>query len=199
MRSIILEKEYLCTLMKKIIQSISFFAFCFIVWSNAFSQNDTLKHFSLNDTVFEVGSIYFFEVYFKHTRHYDYYKGEEIPSIIGFLKTHKNLSVQIGFHTDMRPIAMTNDTLSKIRAEGLMDYFIKEGVDAERMVPFGYGSNMPRVLEKDTCVVWSHKEYCFSEGTILNKEYIESIYDRDMREAAHSLNRRAELKIVRVD
>jgi hypothetical protein len=185
--------------MKKFILGFSFCALCFTVWSNAFSQSDTTKYFSLNDTVFEVGSIYYFDAYFRHTSWYDSFEGVELPIIVDFLKTHTNLYVQIGFHRDFRPISITNDTLSKRWAVGLIEQFIKEGVDAERMVPFGYGSNIPRVLKKDYLIVRKNKEYLFKAGTILNKEYIESINDSDMREAAHQLNRRAEIKILRID
>lgn len=185
--------------MKLNIKVLALIIICFGNFNNCISQSDTIKYFSLNDTVFEVGSICYFDADFRHTNWENYFEGEQLPLIISFLKKHTNLYVQIGFHTDIRPIAMTNDTLSKRWAVELIKQFIEEGVGAERMVPFGYGSNIPRVLEKDTYIVWNRKEYCFKAGTILNKEYIESIYDRDMREAAHCLNRRAEIKILRID
>jgi peptidoglycan-associated lipoprotein len=161
------------------------------------SQCETIRYFSLEDTIFVEGSVYYFNVF------YDLdgprlSNQKEIYEIREFLKMHNNLTIQIGSHTDFRPIPMTNDTLSKRRAIAIVNYLVEEGISRERLSAKGFGEKCPRYLEKDYLVKYGKNEYVFTKGTILTKEYIESLPDNNTREAAHSLNRRAEIKILKI-
>jgi len=180
-------------------KSILFGLFFTLITASSFSQCDTIRHFTLNDTVFVEGSVYYFNVYYD--LHQRGIKGDNnvIFNIIEFLKTNSNLTLQIGSHTDIRPIAMTNDTLSFRRAVQLINHFETEGVDRDRMLPWGYGSTQPYCVQNDTVVMYQKQECFFEKGTMITKEYIESLPDNNTREAAHSLNRRAELKILKIN
>jgi peptidoglycan-associated lipoprotein len=163
------------------------------------SQCETIRYFSLEDTIFVEGSVYYFEAWSQSRYGVYYWDGENIPDVVGFLKRHPNIYVQVGFHTDIRPIPMTNDTLSKRRAIAIVNYLVEEGISRERLSAKGFGEKCPRYLEKDYLVKYGKNKYVFTKGTILTKEYIESLPDNNTREAAHSLNRRAELKILKIN
>lgn len=111
-----------------------------------------------------------------------------------------NIVVEIRAHTDCRPyIGLTNDTLSQRRAQSVVDYLVSRGIERERMVAKGYGERIPRTLDKDVIVRVNKKPYRFTEGTILECDYVSSLSDPDHQEAAHMLNRRIEFLVLRSD
>lgn len=111
-----------------------------------------------------------------------------------------NVVVEIRAHTDCRPyIGLTNDTLSQRRAQSVVDYLVSRGIERERLVAKGYGERVPRVLDKDMIVRVNGKPYRFTEGTILECDYVSNISDPDHQEAAHLLNRRIEFLVLRTD
>lgn len=108
--------------------------------------------------------------------------------------------VEIRAHTDCRPfIGLTNDTLSQRRAQSVVDYLINRGIERDRLVAKGYGERIPRRLDRDMTVTINGTPYTFSEGTLLECEYISTLSGDDRKEAAHMLNRRIEFLILRDD
>ncbi|HEX7700757.1 MAG TPA: OmpA family protein [Kofleriaceae bacterium] len=53
------------------------------------------------------------------------------------------IKVEIGGHTDSVGNDAFNLKLSQLRAESVRTYLIKRGIDSNRMVPKGYGENVP--------------------------------------------------------
>lgn len=127
----------------------------------------------------------------------EYYSS--LDGLIEIMTENPNLVIELQSHTDVRPIPMTNDTLSQRRAQSVVDYLIGKGIAGDRLVAKGYGERVPRVLEKDMSLVYNRKEFTFTQGTVLTKEYIESLTTNDQREAAHQLNRRTTFIILRTD
>ncbi|MBR0077723.1 MAG: hypothetical protein IJP72_04920, partial [Bacteroidales bacterium] len=85
-------------------------------------------------------------------------------------------------------------------AQSCVDFLVNQkGIDPARIVPKGYGEYMPRVLERDMTVVYNRKTFTFKKGTKLTENYIEGLGSKDEKEAAHQLNRRTELYILRDD
>lgn len=170
-----------------------------VIGCQSFSQKKQDKtYFSLSDTVFTAESYCILpEINF-------YLSGggypcpssfENLDSIVSFLKKYPRLVVEIGCHTDCRPIPMTNDTLTQRRAEDIVKYFIEKGIDSKRLIAKGYGEHQPRTLEEDVI----SRGFTFKKGTVLTPECIKSLPSRDQQEAAHDLNRRNEMKIIRID
>lgn len=111
-----------------------------------------------------------------------------------------NIVVELRAHTDCRPfLGLTNDTLSQRRAQSVVDYLISRGIEPERLVAKGYAERVPRTLDRDMTVRVNGNPYTFSEGTVLECDYINHIPGKDRQEAAHQLNRRLEFLILRTD
>lgn len=124
---------------------------------------------------------------------------DSLNGLIEMMTDNPNFVIELQSHTDIRPIAMTNDTLSQRRAQSVVDYLISKGISPDRVVAKGYGDRVPRVLEKDIVIEYNKKTFTFVKGTVLTKEYIESLPTRDEQEAAHQLNRRTTFLILRTD
>lgn len=123
-------------------------------------------------------------------------------SLIGLIQTlQKNptIVIELRSHTDVRPIPMTNDTLSQKRAQSVVEYLIQSGIEPGRLIAKGYAERVPRKLEKNLTLTYNNKTFTFFKDTVLTKEYISSLKSKDEQEAAHQLNRRTEFVILRDD
>tara|TARA_R110002012_G_scaffold14093_1_gene59156 strand:- start:11420 stop:12523 length:1104 start_codon:yes stop_codon:yes gene_type:complete len=68
---------------------------------------------------------------------------EELDKLFNYLKRN-NLKVEIYGHTDAIGLQTHNDKLSEERAKAVSDYLIKSGLEASRIIWFGYGSSKPK-------------------------------------------------------
>jgi outer membrane protein OmpA-like peptidoglycan-associated protein len=59
------------------------------------------------------------------------------------IKAHHDLKIRIEGHTDSQGSAAHNDKLSQDRADSVLLYLAKKGVDAGRLVAAGYGAAQP--------------------------------------------------------
>lgn len=115
------------------------------------------------------------------------------------LMQNPNLVVELRSHTDSRASDEHNDLLSQRRAQSCVNFLVKEmKIDADRIVPKGYGKRNPRKLEKDMMVPYNGKIYHFKRGVTLDDTYIKAL-PKDQQEAAHQLNRRTEFFVLRDD
>ena len=124
---------------------------------------------------------------------------DSLMGLIVMLEKNPRLVIELASHTDSRPIAMTNDSLSQYRAQSVVDYLIRRGIDGERLVAKGYGSQVPRKLQRQMVSVYNGQPYVFDSGVVLTDEYISSLEGRGRQEAAHQLNRRTEFSVLRED
>ena len=124
---------------------------------------------------------------------------DSLMGLIVLLEKNPRLVIELASHTDSRPIAMTNDSLSQYRAQSVVDYLIKRGIDGERLVAKGYGSRAPRRLDRQMISVYQGTPYVFDSGVVLTDAYIDTLGSRARKEAAHQLNRRTEFSVLRED
>lgn len=124
---------------------------------------------------------------------------DSLMGLIVLLEKNPRLVIELASHTDSRPIAMTNDSLSQYRAQSVVDYLIRRGIDGERLVAKGYGSRVPRQLQRQMVSVYAGVSYVFDSGVVLTDEYIASLEGKGRQEAAHQLNRRTEFSVLRED
>jgi hypothetical protein len=173
--------------------------------SSLYGQTDTAKSYKLSDTTFWVGKTYFLpEIEYALDTWNPY---ECLDSIISFLHNNPKLHVEIGCHTDSRPIPVTLDTLSSRRAKQIKEYFNSKGIKPDRVTACGYADHVPRIIERDTNIIitWDYfykcrnKTFLFKKNTILDDTYIKTIQDPCYRELAHRLNMRTEMKIIRIE
>lgn len=124
---------------------------------------------------------------------------DSLFGLIMLLEKNPRLVIELASHTDVRPIAMGNDSLSQLRAQSVVDYLITRGIHPQRLVAKGYGARVPRTLSTATTSTYGGEVFTFEAGTTLSPEYIDSLPEKGRREAAHQLNRRTEFSVLRDD
>ena len=72
-----------------------------------------------------------------------------LEKLKSYLSENPDIRIEIGGHTDNVGNASHNLTLSQNRAKAVLDYLVKEGIDASRLVSKGYGDTVP-VASNDT-------------------------------------------------
>jgi outer membrane protein OmpA-like peptidoglycan-associated protein len=72
----------------------------------------------------------------------------ELNKMIDFLKKNPTIKIEISAHTDNVGKPSSNLELSQKRAQSVVDFLNKQGIDIKRLVPKGYGETMP-VKEND--------------------------------------------------
>lgn len=86
---------------------------------------------------------------------YDFDKAELRPesaasldSVVQFMKDNPSLTVEIYSFTDSKGTEKYNEELSKRRAQSVVNYMEKNGVERNRMVAKGFGDKMPAAPNK---------------------------------------------------
>jgi peptidoglycan-associated lipoprotein len=120
---------------------------------------------------------------------------DSLQGLITTLEENPTLKIELASHTDSRDTYERNDVLSQKRAQSVVDYLIERGIDPDRLVAKGYGEREPRVLTKDMV----KDGFLFKEGTVLTESFIDSLPSTPEKEAAHSLNRRTEFRVLSKD
>ncbi len=112
---------------------------------------------------------------------YDYNKAtlrdaskNELDRLTKLLNENPTIKIELSAHTDSRGGDTYNEKLSQRRAQSCVDYLIKNGISAGRMVAKGYG---------ETQLIKTDAE-------------IAKLKFEDEKEAAHQENRRTEFKII---
>ncbi len=123
---------------------------------------------------------------------------DSLMGLIELLERNPRLVIELASHTDSRPIAMTNDSLSQFRAQAVVDYLISRGIHPGRLVAKGYGSRAPRLFLQNTNITHGRTTLSLVSGDMLTEDFIQSL-PKDQQEIAHQLNRRTEFSILRDD
>jgi uncharacterized repeat protein (TIGR01451 family) len=66
-----------------------------------------------------------------------------LDDVVAVLRTHDKLRIQVEGHTDSQGDAAYNKKLSQRRAEAVVAYLTKHGIDASRLTPIGIGEELP--------------------------------------------------------
>ena len=67
----------------------------------------------------------------------------ELDKLFSLLADNPNLKIEISGHTDNTGQAKDNLLLSNFRAKSVVDYLVKKGIKAQRLIPRGYGASKP--------------------------------------------------------
>lgn len=100
-----------------------------------------------------------------------------LDSIADFLVKNKNLSIEVGVHTDTRGSDKYSTCLSCNRAKAIVNYLISKGIQSDRLYSKGYNDKEPLISD-----------------AVINK--LKTIEEK---EKAHQINRRTEFKIISTD
>ncbi len=74
---------------------------------------------------------------------------EELRLLENLIRSNPKIVVEIGGHTDKIGIEEYNKTLSKQRAQAVVDYLISKGISPKRLSSKGYGSGKPLATNDD--------------------------------------------------
>ena len=119
---------------------------------------------------------------------------KSLDELISLLKDNPNVTIELMAHTDRIGSEQYNQSLSQQRAQSVVDYLIKGGIEKERLTAVGYGKTQPKTVTKNIA-----KEYDFlPEGKVLSEEFI-SILTPQQQAIADQINRRTEFKVLRTN
>ena len=115
-----------------------------------------------------------------------------LNTLVALLNDNPNITIEIGAHTDRVGSAEGNLQLSGKRAESVVDYLIKKGIESDRLTAKGYGKTQPITVDNNLA-----KQYNFlKENDVLNDELIEKL-PLDQQEIANKINRRTEFRVLK--
>jgi outer membrane protein OmpA-like peptidoglycan-associated protein len=131
------------------------------------------------EATFEMEMIKKGDVFVINDIYFDYNKAtlrdestQELEKLAAFLLENLNIKIELSAHTDSRGSSKDNQNLSQKRAQSCVDYLIRKGVPKANIVAKGYGESKP--VNKCT------------DGV-------------DCSEEEHALNRRTEIKVLKVN
>ena len=115
-----------------------------------------------------------------------------LNKLISLLNDNPNITIEIGAHTDRVGSVEGNLLLSGRRAESVVDFLIKGGIDADRLTAKGYGKSQPLVADKNLS-----KQHSFlKEDDTLDEEFIDKLTP-EQQEIANQINRRTEFRVLK--
>lgn len=66
-----------------------------------------------------------------------------LDMVVSFFKSNPGITFEIAGHTDDEGAEDYNLTLSQGRAQSIVDYLVKQGIDSSRLIARGYGETQP--------------------------------------------------------
>lgn len=115
-----------------------------------------------------------------------------LNALVKLLNDNPNITIELSAHTDFVGNDADNKQLSLRRAQSVVDYLIKHGIEAERLTPVGYGEEKPVVVDEQL-----HKQYSFlPKDQVLDEAFITTL-SPDKQEVCNSLNRRTEFRVLK--
>lgn len=117
---------------------------------------------------------------------------EELLRLVKLLNDNPNITIELSAHTDMKGTDEFNNDLSQKRAQSCCDFLLKQGIEAERLTPVGYGKTKPMIVDKAL-----NKQYPWLPiDQVLNETYILAL-PADKQEICNQINRRTEFKVIK--
>ncbi len=119
---------------------------------------------------------------------------EGLEELIAMLNDNPNVTIELSAHTDRKGSEEYNQKLSQRRAQAVVDYLIKGGIEPERLTAVGYGKQIPQTVSKNAA-----KKYEFlPEGQVLDETFVLTLTP-EQQDIADQLNRRTEFKVLKTN
>ena len=115
-----------------------------------------------------------------------------LDQLVTLLKENPHVTIELSAHCDYKGNSEYNKHLSQRRAQSVVDYLIKHGIEKERLTPVGYGKEKPKNVRKKL----TEKYTWLKEGDVLSEEFILK-QSKEHQEICNQLNRRTEFKVLR--
>jgi len=117
-----------------------------------------------------------------------------LDELITLLKDNPNVTIELMSHTDRIGSLEFNQNLSLRRAQSVVDYLIKGGIEKDRLTAAGYGKTQPKVVTKSI----ANKYDFLPEGQELSEEFILTLTP-EQQAVADQINRRTEFRVLRTN
>jgi len=121
---------------------------------------------------------------------------ESIVSLNKLLETledNPSITIELSSHTDYRVgTKMTNEELSQLRAQSVVDFLISKGIDKKRLTAKGYGASSPKHVDLKYADLYPFLKV----GDVLTPEFIQNLSDKSQQEICHQINRRTEFRVT---
>ena len=115
-----------------------------------------------------------------------------LDELVRLLTDNPGTVIELGAHCDYKGRDEYNERLSQRRAESVVNYLISQGIEADRLVPKGYGESTPKTVTRRMA-----EKYIFmKEGDALTEEYILTLPE-EQQEICNAENRRTEFRVLR--
>jgi len=115
-----------------------------------------------------------------------------LNELVKLLKDNPHIVIEIGAHTDHVGTEEYNIQLSERRADAVVEYLQKQGIEKERLEAHGYGKSQPTKIDS-----YMENKYSFlKEGYILTDGFIETL-PPEQKEICNQINRRCEFKVLK--
>ena len=115
-----------------------------------------------------------------------------LQALVKLLNDNPNITIELAAHTDLVGNNEANQELSHKRAQSVVDYLIKSGIEKERLTAIGYGEEKPVVVDENL-----HKLYPYMpKDQVLDEAFITTL-TADKQEVCNSLNRRTEFRVLK--
>ena len=117
-----------------------------------------------------------------------------LQQLVKLLNDNPNITIEMSAHTDYVGNNESNRILSERRAQSVVDYLIKAGIDKKRLTAVGYGEEQPFTVDINTA-----KKYNFlKENTVLTEAFILTLTPVQ-QEIANQINRRTEFRVLKTN
>jgi len=117
-----------------------------------------------------------------------------LDELIALLNDNPNVTIELSAHTDRKGSDEYNIDLSQRRAQSVVDYLIKGGIDKDRLTAVGYGKSQPKEATKKMA-----EKYDFlKEGQVLDADFVGTLTP-EQQDIADQINRRTEFKVLRTN
>lgn len=115
-----------------------------------------------------------------------------LNALVKLLNDNPNITIEMAAHTDMVGNNKANQELALKRAQSVVNFLIKKGIEKERLTPVGYGEEKPVVVDEQL-----HKQYPYlPKDQVLDEAFITTL-SADKQEVCNSLNRRTEFRVLK--
>ncbi len=115
-----------------------------------------------------------------------------LEKLLDILRNNPHIAIELSSHTDHRAgVSVTNEELSQRRAQSVVNFLIAKGIDPRRLVPKGYASTQPKVID----VRYSELYSFFKLGDVLTPQFIATLQPAQ-QQIAFQINRRTEFRVI---
>ena len=115
-----------------------------------------------------------------------------LDDLVKLLTDNPTVTLEIAAHTDMIGLEVPNLQLSTQRAQSVIEYLKKKGVDKQRLTPKGYGKSVPVIVDK----ALAKKHSFLQEDRVLSEDFVKTLTP-EQQEIANQINRRTEFKVIK--